>query len=632
MKNFLRLPALRPLFFALPLAVASLASAAANAGGFDRFITRDGDRLMDGDREYRWVSVNAPDSVQLITNYQFDGEHPATRYRLPNDYELRDCVRTVAQLGGRVLRTFVITVSRGPAPASAFDLTTDPATPNEAALRVLDRLLQLSNEEGIRLMIPLIAYNSGVRGDWKTYGDDFWNVGSPANLKFKDVVRQVLTRTNTLTGRPYLEDKAILGWHTGNELVIGDDPARRAWLHDFAAYVKSLDPHHLLIDGRNRPADIFDKYDEFAANPHIDAVSYHTYVNLPQADTPAGTLRVLRNQLRGKIPLIVTEVAMYTKPDALRALLDEIIADGTVGANWWALRFRNRDGGFYKHSDRNSQFEDLNWPGFADEKNYLPEIARERELWSILTDYAARIAGTAPFTPTLPDAPTFLPAPDVGHLNWQGSTGATGYDVQRASSTPGPWTTLAANVPDHLVAYAPQFCDATAEVGSTYFYRVIARNAAGASAPSNVVGPLRPDRRWLVDELFDESHWDAASTNLAIDKAYAHTAYLEDIALVRRADPAKSATLVYRVPGTVRAFSLNVFEAQVAPKFFARDASGMKTEIAPDVTAYNDGKRARYRAELPASRAASTLEIELSADASPQQAIGRIELAWIPQP
>jgi hypothetical protein len=619
----------RPLFFALPLAIASFASAAA-VDGFQHFIKRDGDRLMDGDREYRWVSLNAPDSVQLITNYQFDGEHPTARYRLPNDYELRDCMRTVRQLRGRVLRTFVITVSRGPTPHTAFDLSTDPATPNEAALRVLDRLIQLGNEEGVRLMIPLIAYNSSVRGDWKTYGEDFWNVGSPANRKFKDVVRQVLTRTNTLTGRPYLEDKAILGWHTGNELVIGDDPARRAWLNDFAAYVKSIDANHLLIDGRNRPTDIFDKYDEFAANPNIDAVSYHTYVNLPQADTPAGTLRVLRDQLRGKIPLIVTEVAMYTKPDALRALLDEIIADGSVGANWWAFRFRNRDGGFYKHSDRNSQFEDLNWPGFANAENYLPEIARERELWSILTDYAARIADAEPFAPSVPDAPTFLPAPDVGHLTWQGSTGATGYDVQRAPAADGPWTTLAENVPDNLVVYAPQFCDATAEIGGTYFYRVIARNVAGASAPSNVIGPLRPDRRWLVDELFDLSLADATSTNITIDQAYAHTAYLEDIALARRADPAKSATLVYGVPGGVRSFLLNVFEAQVAPKFFARNARGTKAEITSKVTAFNDGRRARYRAELPAELSASTLEIELSSAASPEQAIGRIEIAWTP--
>jgi len=607
----------------------ALATVAMAADGFEHFITRRGDQLFEGEREYRWVSVNAPDSFQIISNYVFEGDHPAARYRLPNEYELRDCVRSVRQMGGRVMRTFVITCSRGPAPYAAFDVSTNPAKPNEEALRVLDRLLQICNEEGVRLMIPLVAYNSGVRGDWKTYGEDFWNVGSPANETFKDVVRQVLTRTNAFTGKSYLEDKAIIGWHTGNELVIGDDPGRREWLHDFAAYVKSIDRNHLLIDGRNRPMDVFGKYDEFAADPNIDAVSYHTYVNLPQADSPAGTLRLIREQLRGKIPLIVTEVAMYTKPDTLRALLDEVIEGGTVGANWWAMRFRNRDGGFYKHSDRNSQFEDLNWPGFANPLSGVEEIDRERELWEILADYAGRIAGQPRAMPEKPQAPEFLPAKDVGHLTWRGSTGATGYDVQRASAKDGPWTTLAENLPDNLVVYAPQFCDETAEEGGTYFYRVIARNAAGASAPSNVVGPLRADRRWWVDELFDESKWDGTTANVRIDRAYAHTAYLEDIALARRAEAGKAARLVYTVPGTVRGFAVNVFEAQVAPRFFVRSGGGERIEVTPEVVAYNQGRRARFAAELPSDAAGATLEIELSAEAAAEQAIGRVEISWI---
>lgn len=601
---------------------------AAPGAGCDEFITRRGDRLYEGDREYRWVSVNAPDSFQLITNYRFDGEQPASRYRLPDDYELRDCVRTVRQMGGRVLRTFVITCRRGADPMAAFDISTDPVAPNEDALRVLDRLLQICAEEGVRLMIPLVAYNSGVRGDWKTYGEDFWTVGSPANRKFKEVVRHVLTRTNTYTGRRYVDDPTILGWQTGNELVIGDAPDRRAWLHDFAAYVKSLDPRHLLIDGRNKPNDVFDRYAEFAADPNIDAVSYHTYVNLPQADTPAGTLRLIREQLRDKTPVIVTEVAMYTKPDTLRALLDEVITGGAVGANWWAIRFHNRDGGFYKHSDRDSQFEDLNWPGFADPAGYLPEIARERELLGILNDYAARIAGTPPPVAEKPAAPTFLPAADPGHLSWQGTTGASSYDLERAAAADGPWMTLAAGVTDHLAVYTPLYNDTTAEIGRSYFYRVAARNAAGRSVPSNVVGPVRAERHWLVDDLFDATLADPRTANLAIDKAYAHTAYLEDIAVARRADPAHAAALVYRVRGEIRHVTATVFHAEVAPRLFAIDAQGRRTEIAVRLTPYDGGKRARLTADLITP--AATVEIVLAANAAPKQALGRVELAWTP--
>lgn len=623
----------RLLIVLLPALLAGVLAAETpvTPAGSPHFITRSGDKLYDGTAEFRFVSVNMPDVLQIISNYRFDGEYDQTRYRVPDAYEQRDAIRTVRQLGGRVLRTFVITCSDHANPMAMFNVGANPVVPNESALAALDRLLQISREEGIRLMIPLIAYNSTVRGDPSTYGKDFWVVGSAANLKFKNMLAQLLGRTNPLTGIPYRDDPTIFGWQTGNELVIGDDPVRRRWLHDIAACIKQLAPRQLLIDGRNRPTDVFDRYDEFSADPNIDAVSYHTYRNLPQADTPAGTLRLIRGQLRGKIPLIVSEVAMYTPPAALRDLLDEIVADGTVGANWWGLRFHNRDGGFYKHSDRDSQFEDLNWPGFTDPRGDLPEVARERELLGILREYAGRITGTAPVAPVIPDAPTLLPAPDVGHLSWQGSTGASDYEIQRAPAATGPWTSLAAGLGDHLATYTSLFCDTTAQVGGSYFYRVIARNGAGSSAPSNIIGPLRPDRLWLVDDLLDRAFWDSASTNLGIDKAYAHTSYLEDIAVVHRRDAAKAGRLVYRLPGPVRSVTVTAFDAAMPPRFFLTDPQGARTEVTPRITAYQQGKRARCTAELPANPAA-ILEIEIPANAAPKLALGRVDISWIPAP
>jgi len=596
-----------------------------------QFITRSGDRLYEGKEEFRYISVNMPDVLQIISNYRFDGETPVTRLRIPDEYEQRDAIRTVRQLGGRVVRTFVITSTKDGNPMAMFDVSTLPVVPHEPALLALDRLLQIANEEGVRLLIPLIAYKSVLRGDPDTYGPDFWTVGSAANLKFKNMLIQLLGRTNTLTGRPYRDDPAVFGWHTGNELVIGDDAARRLWLHDIAAFIKRLAPHQLLIDGRNKPNDVYDRYDEFIPDQNLDAVSYHTYVNLPQADTPAGTLRLIRSQLRGQKPLLVTEVAMYTKPAALRELLEEIIADGTVGANWWGLRFHNRDGGFYKHSDRGSQYEDLNWPGFTDPRGKLPEVARERELLNILREYAGRIVGRPALTPEAPVAPVMLPAADPGHLAWQGSTGASEYEVQRASSRAGPWTTLVTGLGDHLATYTPLYDDATAAIGADNFYLVIARNAAGTSAPSNIIGPLRAERRWLIDDLFDNHAWEADSTNLQIEKAYAHDQYLEDIAVVHRANPAQAGRLFYQLAGPVRSFTLTAFGSRTPDAFFLIDASGVRTEIAPQSTMYQEGQRARFSAELPVNSSAR-LEIELPAGADPKLAIGRVEISYLPLP
>lgn len=596
------------------------------------FITRRGDRLYDGGQEFRFVSVNMPDVLQIISNYQFDGETPEMRLRVPDAFEQRDAVRTVRQMGGRVLRTFMITARQGPHAAVMFDVTKNPVVPNESALLALDRLLQIGREEGVRLLIPLIAYRSALRGDPDTYGPDFWTVGSEANLKFKSTITQVLGRTNSLTGIPYRDDPTVFGWQTGNELVIGADPERRRWLHDIAAYIKQLAPHQLHIDGRNKPNDIYDLYDEFATSPHIDAVSYHTYVNLPQADTPAGTLRLIRDQLRGKIPVIVTEVAMYTSPRALRALLDEVLTGGAVGAQWWGLRFHNRDGGFYKHSDRASQFEDLNWPGFTDAQLDLPEIARERELLGILHDYASKVSGQPPVPVTAPAAPWLLPVPDPGHLSWQGSTGASSYAIERAPALGGPWMRLADDFGDHLATYSALYCDTTAGTGQAWYYRVIARNAAGDSAPSNVRGPVHADHHWLVDDLFDASRLDPASTNLQFKRAYAHDAYLEDIALAQRRDPETSGRLAYRISGALRSFTLTAFETQTPLYFYFTDTGGRRTELSVRAFAYQGGRRTRYEYHASVELPAGMLVIELSAGAPANQAVGRVELSWASAP
>lgn len=627
-KNCLSVCRLPGLAFALTALSAVAQPALPPPERLDHFITRRGDRLFDGGREYRFVSVNMPDALQIITNYRFDGETPERRLRVPDEFEQRDAIRTVRQMGGRVLRTFMITTRRGPHPAVMFDVSKNPVVANESALLALDRLLQIGREEGVRLLIPLVAYRSPLRGDPDTYGPDFWIVGSEANLKFKNLLAQVLGRTNPLTGIPYRDDPTVFGWQTGNELVIGADPVRRRWLHDIAACIKKLAPNHLLIDGRNKPNDVFDLYDEFAADPNIDAVSYHTYVNLPQADSPAGTLRLIRGQLRGRIPLIVTEVAMYTPPQALRELLDEVIANGTAGAQFWGVRFHNRDGGFYKHSDRGSQFEDLNWPGFTDPRLDLPEVARERELLGILHDYAARISDRPPVPVTVPAAPVMLPIADPGHIAWQGSTGASAYAIERAPAPGGPWTRLADNFGDHLATYTALFCDATAGTGTPWYYRVIARNSAGDSAPSNVVGPVQSGRHWLVDDLLDESLLEAASVNLQLKRAYAHDAYLEDIALAQRRDPAQPGRLCYRVPGALRSFTLTAFETQVPLRFHLVDAAGRRTELHPRATAYQEGRRTRYEFSAGDDLPSGVLVIGLPAEAPAGQAVGRVEISW----
>ena len=612
------------------VAIGTSTARAGTTSGFRDFVTRSGDTLTEGGAVYRFIGTNMPDVLQIISNTPFTQNFDDARYRLPDEYEIRDAVRTERQIGGRVMRAFVITCRNHYDPSFMFDVSSLPVRPNEQALRVIDKLLQVCNEEGVRVYLPLVAANSQIRGDVTTYGPDFWTVGSPANLRFKDMVRQVLERTNAYTGVKYKDDRAILAWESGNELVIGSDPLRRRWLHDMAAYVKGIDPHHLYMDGRDDPNGIYGIYDEFLDDPNIDLLSYHTYHKLKGHESPVDALKAMRAYVGRRKPLVVGEIAMFTPPDVLRDLLNEIIGDGTVGANFWAQRFHNRDGGFYRHSDRGSVFEDLNWPGFAVVSADLNEEARtEVLLQDILCDAAYRIQGLPRATIPRPAPPVLLPIADRGHIAWQGSTGASGYDIERSASPSGPWVTLVRALPDNTNATKAAFADESLGDGKPAWYRVIASNPSGRSDPSNAVGPVRTDDGWLVDKCLDLTRLDSRSSGLRIQTHHARDSYLEDKSLLCAAHPGEAARAVYDVDGVIRRVTLNVYHGGDALELSVSEDGKAFTPLAPSAVPFDHDTRAQLRASAAGGRW-RFLQVALKANASPQAAIGQVEIVYDP--
>lgn len=45
--------------------------------GFDHFVTRQGDRLMDGPKEYRFISFNIPNLHYVEDNLPFEETNPS---------------------------------------------------------------------------------------------------------------------------------------------------------------------------------------------------------------------------------------------------------------------------------------------------------------------------------------------------------------------------------------------------------------------------------------------------------------------------------------------------------------------------------------------------------------------------
>ncbi len=310
---------------------------------FRNFITVRGDQLMDGNKPFRFISFNIPNLLIVEDNVPFTGTNP---WCLPDAFELQDALATVHQMGGTVVRTYSIPVWRSNDPPAESSYVLDVEKYNEDAFLTFDLALKLANENGVRLIIPLVNNWKwqGGRGEYAGFrgktADDFWT--DPQLIAdFERTIRFVLLRTNTLTGVRYCDDKAILCWETGNEL---SSPA--SWTHEIAHYIKSLDHNHLIMDGVNggllRPDSLTD--------PYVDIVTTHHYPGSWTRKTFAQLIRENWDMAKGKKPYVVGEfgfVSTAEMVDAMKTIMDT----GTAGGLLWSLRSRDRDGGFYWHSE-----------------------------------------------------------------------------------------------------------------------------------------------------------------------------------------------------------------------------------------------------------------------------------------
>lgn len=112
------------------------------------------------------------------------------------------------------------------------------------------------------------------------------------------------------------------------------------------------------------------------------------------------------------------------------------------------------------------------WPGNPDGTTVLPQ--------KMLVDYV-RVYTNAPVAPTIPAAPTGLttsPGSAKVYLTWAAASGATGYNVKRATTSGGSYTTVASIATNN-------YTDAGVANCSTYFYVVSATNSVGASTNSS---------------------------------------------------------------------------------------------------------------------------------------------------
>ena len=501
-------------------------------------ITRSGNKLIEGDKEYRFISFNIPNLHLVEDNMAFTATN---EWRFPDEFEITDALTTVKHMGGRVARSYVISICRKAGPNAIPCHVKKPGEFNEEAFRALDKVLQVANRVGVRVVIPFVD-------NWKWWGGieqyaeyrdkaaaDFWS--DPEIIDdFKKTVSFVVNRRNTYTGVLYKDDKAILAWETGNELY-----SPYSWTREIARHMKSLDSNHLVWDGLyigHRAVQ-----PEVLEDENIDIVSSHHYPENKGADQIAADIIRFRDEIAARKVYIVGEFG-FIPPDGIAKILDAVIANGVSGAMLWSLRFHNRDGGFYWHSEPASAslYNPYHYPGFPSGAGW-----NETATLNVMRAKAFEIQGSPVPRIEAPSTPRLLPIDSPAEISWQGSVGASSYDVERAGKKTGPWKVVA-TVDDTWVRYRPLFTDTQIEAGVGYYYRVRARNVGGTSGPSNIVGPVVSDVRYTIDELIDFSHIFDRQGELSIELAGARP-YKEDPHRLKGSD---GSWVVYRTTMNIR--------------------------------------------------------------------------------
>ncbi len=541
---------------------------------FKNFITVYGDKLFDGEAEFRFISFNIPNLHYVEDNLSFYETNP---FRLPDDFEIRDALQSIRQMGGQVVRIYTLSVRKQGEDNSRPVYVLGPGQFNEEAFKTLDKVLFYANEMGIRVIIPFVdnwSWWGGVT-DYAAFRDktrdEFWSDEQLIN-DFKATIFYVLNRKNVYTGQFYKDDKAIFAWETGNELQC---PPK--WTSIIAEYIKSLDKNHLLMDGYHSPVLM----DESLLQQNIDIVITHYYPRIAQEMIDQA--QVNREKSKGRKPYIIGEFG-FVDVASIHEFLDMIIKNGTSGALIWSLRVHNRDGGFYWHSEPfgGDKYKAYHWPGFHSGTGY-----EETELLSLMRQKAFAIRGLSVPRLRVPRPPYLLPIDDVAAISWQGSTGASSYDIERASSLLGKWTLIATALDDARHPYQPMFSDKNVEIGKEYYYRVIAKNTAGKSRPSNRVKTKKVQHLTLVDELYDSKQFYTYEGQLEFKTKNARQTK-EDF---HRLAGEKEAYIVYKVPRDIVFFKLYTFfpDTVVNLKLYVSDNGGDFTEILPKRTDYFSG-------------------------------------------
>jgi len=366
--------------------------------GSPEFVRREGSRLLIGKSPYHYAGTNMWYAAYLGADAPFGNRARLIR-ELDRLSELG--ISNIRILGSAELSPLKNSVTPG--------FRTQSSDYNETLLRGLDFAVAEMGKRGMRAVIYLTNFWEWSGGMmtylYWTNGGRFINMNDPAHpwpefpdmvaqfyssepavRLYHDYVRSVVGRTNSITGRGYSDDPAIMSWQLANEPRPGGSdavglkqlPAYLAWIAATARLIKSLDPNHLVSTGSEGTQGCIGRDDcvvQAHSSPDLDYVTAHIWPqNWSWADPKdlAGTWPTVEKNTRDYIsqqvataqrlgkPLVIEEFGFPRDGESYEpgspttfkdrfysliygAVLDNFRAGGPIaGSNFWAWSGQGR--------------------------------------------------------------------------------------------------------------------------------------------------------------------------------------------------------------------------------------------------------------------------------------------------
>jgi mannan endo-1,4-beta-mannosidase len=246
---------------------------------------------------------------------------------------------------------------------------------NEEAFVQLDRVIAEAARHNIRVQLTLVNWWRDTGGvsqylkwagiddaadDTKPYGINveramLFYTNETTRRLYRQHIERIVTRRNTVTGTMYRDDPMIMGYELMNEAqaLTGRWAERRAWVAEMSAYIKSLDPDHLVTPGTWGYRTSWERR-EWLEEHRIATIDYCDVHNYPRddhdsfVDSPTALTEFIANRAAAsfslKKPLMLGEFNVgpdgyqgFTAAQWFRAFFESAARDGVGGAMYWIL-------------------------------------------------------------------------------------------------------------------------------------------------------------------------------------------------------------------------------------------------------------------------------------------------------